>query len=130
MGEWLDPRFCRPAPARSLGLDTHPGISCASLRRGIRRKPFFREESEFRQQVVGPLRLGGVDSADGKADVDQHILADLRFGDEIQEDLARHATETYLSEAAAGELGCTDNFSRNGKAHDAISPPLNAIGAF
>ena len=53
----------------------------------------------------------GLQAADGKADVDQDVIAGLGLGDEIEVDLAGDAAELDFGHAAEAEIGGFQNFA-------------------
>ena len=55
----------------------------------------FAELIELGQRLVGAARFFFIDAADGEADMDEDVLADLGFGHVVQAGLAGDAAELH-----------------------------------
>lgn len=78
---------------------------------------FRFEHAHLVEQFVGALGFGAVDAADGKADVNHHIVAQTRLRNEVERDLADNAAELDTRGASAVLLLNFENFAWNCETH-------------
>ncbi len=71
----------------------------------------------FGQQLVGPVRLLLIDLADSKAHVHQNVIAQYRFGDEVQTYLAHNAAKLHPTGPSEAQILFAKNFPRDGETH-------------
>lgn|SRR5579863_2014472 len=69
------------------------------------------------QELVGALSFDTINTTDGEADVNHHIIADRSLGNKIERNLANNASKLHASNTHLLLLLYLKNLSWNGKAH-------------
>ena len=72
---------------------------------------------EIAQCLIRALGFRFVDAADGEADVDENVIANLRLRNILQTGLARYAAELHLGHAHAARIVGFKDFAGYGQTH-------------
>src|SRR5689334_389054 len=78
----------------------------------------------FIEQLENPPRFFGIHLADGKPHVDQHVIAQGGFRDEVQVRLAGNAAELDVTDSALTPIFDAHDLTGNSEAHIGLLNPI------
>lgn len=107
------------AQRKMSGLANPAGFDPTEKQRRRRRLVQFLEAADAFEHFENALRLFFIDARQSKANVNQNVIADLRFGYVFKADPFADAAELHLRHAHLVFEMCLEDFSRNRETHKA-----------